>query len=90
MSDPGWTEVTTRIGEVLDELQSLPPDAFAERSALRGELDRLGVELAGFNTEEAEAIKKRWAEQAGAKGPEDDGVPFVYEPTDNWGGVEVP
>ncbi|MGB5381630.1 MAG: hypothetical protein WBO25_11615, partial [Acidimicrobiia bacterium] len=86
--DPAMTErrIRAEIGETLDQLQSLPSDAFAERSRLRDRQADLGRMLREFEIPGSEDIGRRWAEQAGAKAKEDLGHPEIVSPIESGGG----
>lgn len=85
---PAMTErqIRAEIGETLDQLQSLPSDAFAERSRLRDRQAELGRMLRGIEIPGSEDMTQRWAEQAGGKTKEDLGHPEVVSPIESGGG----
>ena len=87
-SDPTLTErqIRAEIGETLDQLQSLPSDAFAERSRLRDRQAELGRMLREIEIPGSEDITQRWAEQAGGKAKEDPGHPEIVSPIESGGG----
>ena len=79
-------QIRAEIGKTLDELQSLPPDAFSERSRLRDRQAELGRMLREIEIPGSEDITQRWAEQAGGKAREDLGHPEVVSPIESGGG----
>lgn len=84
-SDPPQSErqMRSEIGAILDQLQSLPSDAFAERSRLRHRKDELVRVLRRIEIPGSEAISRRWAGQAGTKVTEDLGHPEIVSPTES-------
>jgi hypothetical protein len=78
--------IRTGIGQTLDQLQSLPSDAFAERSRLRDRQAQLGRMLREIEIPGSEDITQRWAEQAGGKAKEDLGHPEIVTPIEGGGG----
>ena len=87
-SDPDLTErqIRSQIGEILDQLQNLPAEAFAERSRLRDRQAELGRTLRMIEIPGSEGITQRWAEQAGSKATEDLGHPEIVSPIESGGG----
>ena len=79
-------QIRTEIGQTLDRLQSLPSDAFAERSRLRDRQAELGRMLREIEIPGSEDITQRWAEQAGGKAKEDPGHPEIVSPIESGGG----
>ena len=79
-------QIRAEIGKTLDELQSLPPDAFSERSRLRDRQAELGRMLREIEIPGSEDITHRWAEQAGGKAKEDPGHPEIVSPVESGGG----
>jgi hypothetical protein len=65
--------IRAELVEILDRLASLPNDAFAERSALRDEQQRLRQELVDLHGDELATAKAEWDAQAAFKQPEDEG-----------------
>ncbi len=80
-------EIRAELGEILDQLADLAPDAFAERVALHDRQEELRAALADVEIPGAEEIAERWAEQAGSKLPEDEGKPVIVSPTEGAGGA---
>jgi len=87
-SDRTLTEqqIRSEIGEILDRLQSLPAEAFAERSRLRDRQAELGRTLRMIEIPGSEGITQRWAKQAGSKATEDLGHPEIVSPIESGGG----
>jgi hypothetical protein len=87
-SDPTLTErqIRSEIGEILDQLQSLPAEAFPERSRLRDRQAELGRALRMIEIPGSEGISQRWGGQAGTKAPEDLGHPEIVSPIESGGG----
>ena len=87
-SGPAMSEeqIRTELGTVLDELQRLPPDAFRERSRLRGRQAELAQMLREIQVPGSEDIARRWAERAGGKTEEDGGNPEIVSPAESGGG----
>ena len=85
---PALTEwqIRAEIGKTLDQLQSLPSDAFAARSRLRDRQVELGATLREIEIPGSEDITQRWAEQAGGKAKEDPGHPEIVSPIESGGG----
>jgi hypothetical protein len=79
-------QIRTEMGAVLDQLQSLPADAFAERSRLRDRQGELGRLLREIELPGSEDITRRWAEQAGGTAKEDLGHPEIVSPIESGGG----
>ena len=79
-------QIRTEMGAVLDQLQNLPADAFAERSRLRDRQGELGRLLREIELHGSEDITRRWAEQAGGKAKEDLGHPEIVSPIESGGG----
>jgi hypothetical protein len=76
-TDQPMTEEQIRadLGEILDQLNSLPSDAFAEKSKLQKRKTELTRLLREIEIPGAEDMKKDWAEAAAAKR-------FAEEPTE--------
>lgn len=87
-SEPTQTERQLRaeIGAILDQLQSLPADAFAERSKLRVRQAELVRMLRRIEIPGSEDISRRWAGQAGSKATDDLGHPDIVSPIESGGG----
>jgi hypothetical protein len=79
--------IRAELGEILDRLPTLPADAFAERGALRDRQEELRRGLAAIDVPGADAIKRRWSEQAGSKPPIDEGEPVIVSPIESGGGT---
>ena len=79
-------QIRSAIGEILDQLQSLPAEAFAERSRLRDRQAELGRTLRTIEIPGSEGIAQRWADQAGSKATEDLGHPEIVSPIESGGG----
>ena len=79
-------DIRRQLGEILDSLNELPTDAFAERSALRDRQEVLRKALREFEVEGSKEIKERWSEQAGRKSPEDKGQPVIPSVIEGGGG----
>lgn len=84
-SDPPQSEreMRSEIGAILDQLQSLPSDAFAERSRLQDRKAELVQALRRIEIPGSEAISRRWAEQAGTEVTENLGHPEIISPTES-------
>jgi hypothetical protein len=73
-------EIRRELGEILDQLNALPSDAFRERSALADRQHELRRALAEIELPRSDQIKERWTERAAGKPAEDEGkteVPIV-------------
>ena len=68
-------QIRAELGEILDQVQRLPSDAFAEKAKLRKRQDELTRLLREIEIPGAEDMKKDWAEAAAAKR-------FAEEPTE--------
>jgi len=80
------TEIRAELVSVLDQLNSLPADAFAERVELRRRQDELRGALAEAHGDELTQMKGEWNSQAGAKLPPDEGTPVGKIVSPNEGG----
>jgi hypothetical protein len=78
-------EVRRELGEILDQLNALPPDAFRERSALADRQHELRRALAEIELSGSDQIKERWTERAASKPAEDEGKPVIPSPTESGG-----
>ena len=65
-------EIRRELGEILDQLNALPSDAFRERSALVERQHELRRALAVIELPGSEEIKERWTERAATKPAEDE------------------
>ena len=81
----GENELRAELGEILDQLNSLPSDAFPERSQLRDRQDELGRLLKEIEIPGAEAIEKRWSEAA-AKGALEEPTEMIISPMESGSG----
>ena len=79
-------QIRAEMGATLDQLQSLPADAFAERSRLRDRQAELGRMLRRIEIPGSKDISRRWAGQAGSKATEDLGHPEIVSPIESSGG----
>ena len=76
-------QIRAELGEVIDQLQALPPNAFAERSELRDRQAELAQMLREIDIPGADDIKSRWCKRAGRKDPRrEKGRPFIASPMD--------
>ena len=75
--------IRIEMGEILDRLAALPPDAFAERTALRDRQDELRKALGEIDIPGAAEIAERWSEQAASKAPTDEGEPVIVSPIES-------
>ena len=73
------TEIRQELGSILDELKTLPPDAFQERAALLTRHDRLRTRLRELPIDDAAETRARWNERAGSK-PVDKVTPVIVSP----------
>ena len=87
-SDPTPTERRIRSGirDILDQLQSLPAEAFADRSRLRDRQAELGRTLRMIEIPGSEGITQSWAKQAGSKATEDLRHPETVSPIESGSG----
>ena len=81
----GEKELRAELGEILDQLNSLPSDAFSERSKLRDRQNELGRLLQEVEIPGAEAIEKRWSEAA-AKGALEEPTEMIVSPMESGSG----
>ena len=79
-------QIRAEVGETLDRLQSLPTDAFAERSRLRDRQTELGRMLRAIEIPGSRDITERWSQQASGKATEDLGHPEIVSPIESGGG----
>jgi hypothetical protein len=80
------TEIRTELVQVLDQLNALPRDAFAERAELRKKQDNLREALARAHGDDLAEMKDEWNSQAGAKLPPHKGNPAGKIVSPNEGG----
>ena len=80
-------EIRRELGEILDQLNALPSDAFRERSALTERQYELRRALAEIELPGSDQIKERWTDRAASKPAEDEGKPVIPSPTESGGGV---
>lgn len=67
MDEQAVQQLRTELGQVIDQLGSLPGDAFAERVALHARREELSEQLAELADADSDEIKARWNERAGTK-----------------------
>ena len=79
-------QIRAELGEILDQLQSLPSDAFAERSKLRDRQDELSRLLQEIDIPGSGEIEKRWSEAA-AKGALEEPTEMIISPMESGGGM---
>ncbi|MDH3260946.1 MAG: hypothetical protein OEM84_08250 [Acidimicrobiia bacterium] len=79
-------QIRAELGEILDRIQILPSDAFAERSRLRDRQDELGRRLREIEIPGSDEIEKRWSEAA-AKGALEEPKEMIVSPMESGGGV---
>ena len=70
-------EIRQEMASILDQLNSLPPEAISERSWLASRKDELRDMLRQFNAEDSDDVARRWSERAGSKPGDDSGKPFI-------------
>ena len=68
MNDDSLTSARKRLGEISDELRSLPADDFSGKNRLSIEADALRRQLTNSSDTDAEATLRSWAERSGRKG----------------------
>jgi hypothetical protein len=66
-ADP-MTSVRRRLGEISDQLRSLPDDAFSAKNQLSIEADALRRQLTDWFGTDTEATMSRWADRSARKG----------------------
>jgi hypothetical protein len=81
-------KIRAELGEILDQLQSLPSDAFPERAKLRNRQDELGRLLQEIEIPGSDEIEKRWSEAA-AKGALEEPTEMIVSPMESGGGGGV-
>jgi hypothetical protein len=79
-------ELRAELGEVFDQLGTLPPEAFAEKLKLRKRQDELTRLLQEMDIPGAEELKKDWAEAAAAKRFAEEPVEMIVSPIESGGG----
>ena len=79
-------EIRAQLGEILDQLRTLPSDAFAEKSKLRKRQDELTRLLREIEIPGAEDMKKDWAEGAAAKRFAEEPVEMIVSPMESGSG----
>jgi hypothetical protein len=79
-------KIRAELGEILDHLQSLPSDAFAEKFKLRKRQEELTGLLREIEIPGAEDMKKDWAEGAAAKRFAEEPVEMIVSPMESGGG----
>ena len=78
-------QIRAELGEILDQLNSLPSDAFAEKSKLQKRKTELTRLLQEIEIPGAEAIEKRWSEAA-AKGALEEPTEMIISPMESGSG----
>ena len=81
----GEKELRAELGEILDQLNSLPADAFPERAKLRDRQDELGRLLQEIDIPGSGEIEKRWSEAA-AKGALGEPTEMIISPMESGSG----
>ena len=81
-------QIRAELGEILDQLQSLPSDAFSERSKLRDRQNELGRRLQEIEIPGSDEIEKRWSEAA-AKGALEEPTEMIASPMESGSGGGV-
>jgi hypothetical protein len=79
-------ELRAELGEIFDQLRTLPSDAFAEKVKLRKRQDELTRLLREIDIPGAEELKKDWAEAAAAKRFAEESVEMIVSPIESGGG----
>jgi hypothetical protein len=79
-------EIRAELGEIADQLHSLPSDAFAEKSKLQKRKAELTGLLREIDIPGAEDMKKDWAEAAAAKRFAEEPVEMIVSPMESGGG----
>lgn len=74
-------ELRAELGEIFDQLRTLPSDAFAERSKLRERQDELTRLLREIDIPGAEEIQERWTQAAVDKTDGEEPEEMVISPT---------
>jgi hypothetical protein len=77
-------QILEEIGGILDRLNTLPPDDFAQRTALRRRHDELRALLDTWRSEGAKETKAQWDERSAGK-PKDNPHPIIVSPIDSGG-----
>jgi hypothetical protein len=77
-------EILEEIGGILDRLNTVPRDDFAERSALHRRHGELRALLDPGQSEGAKEMKAGWDERAAGK-PKDDPRPVIVSPIESGG-----
>ena len=87
MTDQELTEqqIRAELGEILDQLQNLPSDAFAERSRLQVRQNELRHLVREIDIPGSDEIEKRWSEAA-AKGALEEPTEMIISPIESGGG----
>ncbi len=81
----GENELRAELGEILDQLNSLPSDAFSERAKLRDRQDELSRQLQEIDIPGSGEIEKRWSE-AGAKAALEEPTEMIISPMESGSG----
>ncbi|MDH3261577.1 MAG: hypothetical protein OEM81_11245 [Acidimicrobiia bacterium] len=81
----GEKELRAELGEILDQLNSLPSDAFYQRSKLRDRQNELSRLLREVDIPGSEEIEKRWSEAA-AKGALEEPTEMIVSPMESGSG----
>lgn len=79
------SEIRTELGEILDQLQRLPADAFADKTRLRDRQGELSGLLGEIEIPGAEAIRKRWSEAAARKANAEEPTEMIVSPIESGG-----
>ncbi len=74
-------KIRAELGEILDHLQSLPSDAFAEKFKLRKRQEELTRLLQEIEIPGAEEIQERWTQAAVDKADGEEPEEMVISPT---------
>lgn len=75
-------QILEEIGGILDRLNTLPRDDFAQRTALRRRHEELRALLDAWKSEGAKEMKAQWDERSAGK-PKDNPHPIIVSPIDS-------
>ncbi len=82
-------EIRAELGDILDELQRLPADAFTPKVRLRDRQAELQRLLAEIEIPGAEETKKRWSEAAADKRFAEEPTEMIVSPMESGSGGGV-
>ena len=80
-------ELRAELGEIADQLRTLPSDAFAEKSKLQKRKTELTRLLREIEIPGAEGIEKRWTQAAADKTDGEEPAEMIISPTEMAGGA---